>query len=71
MIPVRKTTFLPFKQVKFCFKVLNFLKIQKVSNKIQNLIPFEGFSQVFRLILCFWNKSEVVYEKKLCFSYLM
>ncbi len=27
------------------------------------LRPFEGSFQVFRLILCFWNMSEVVYEK--------
>ncbi len=59
-----KTTLLPFKQAKCCFKVLNFfLKIPKVSNKTKNLRPFEGFSQVFRLILCFGNMSEVIYEK--------
>ncbi len=69
---MRKTTFLPFKQVKDCFKVMNFFrKIPKVSKKIKNLIPFEGFSQVFRLILRFWNMSEVVYEKKVYFSFLM
>jgi hypothetical protein len=39
------------------------LKIPKVSNKTQNLRTLEGFSQVFRLILRFWNMSEVVYEK--------
>jgi hypothetical protein len=27
------------------------------------LNSFEGSFQVFRLILCFWNMSEVVYEK--------
>jgi hypothetical protein len=40
------------------------LKIPKVSNKTQILRPFEGSFQVFRLILRFWNMSEVVYEKK-------
>jgi hypothetical protein len=40
-----------------------FFKIPKGSNKTQNLRPFEGFSQVFRLILHFWNMSEVVHEK--------
>jgi hypothetical protein len=61
MVAVRKTTFLPFKQAKCCFKVLNlYLKMPKVSNKTQILRPFEGFSQVFKL--CFWY-MEVVYEK--------
>jgi hypothetical protein len=41
-----------------------FLKIPKVSTKALNLIPFEGFSQVFRLPLRFCVMSEVVYEKK-------
>jgi hypothetical protein len=63
---MRKTTFLTLKQ---SFEL--FLKIPKVSNKTQNLRPFEGFSLVFRLILCFWNMSEVVYEKKVCFCFLM
>jgi hypothetical protein len=40
------------------------LKIPKVGNKTQILRPFEGSFQVFRLILRFWNMSEVVYEKK-------
>ncbi len=44
-------------------KLLIFLKIQKVSTKTLNLIPFEGFSQVSRFPLHFWNMSEVVYEK--------
>jgi hypothetical protein len=39
------------------------LKIPKVSNKTQILRPFEGSFQVFRLILRFWDMSEVVYEK--------
>jgi hypothetical protein len=60
---VKKTTFMPFKWVKCYFKVINFLKIQKVSTKTLNLIPFEGFSQVSRFPLHFWNMSEVVYEK--------
>jgi hypothetical protein len=37
--------------------------MSEVSNKTQILRPFEGSFQVFRLILCFWNISEVVYEK--------
>jgi hypothetical protein len=61
----KKKTFLPFKRVKYCFKVFNFFwKIPKVSKKTQNLIPFEGFYQAFRIILRFCNMSEVVYEKK-------
>jgi hypothetical protein len=47
------------------------LKIPKIGNKTLNLKPFEGFSQVFRLILRFWNMSEVVYEKKVGFCALM
>jgi hypothetical protein len=43
-----------------------FLKIPIVSNKTQILRPFEGSFQIFRLILRFWNISEVVYEKKWC-----
>ncbi len=39
------------------------LKISKVSNKTQILWPIEGSFQVFRLIICFWNMSEVVCEK--------
>jgi hypothetical protein len=39
------------------------MKIQKVSTKTLNLIPFEGFSQVFRFPLRFGIMSEVVYEK--------
>jgi hypothetical protein len=40
-----------------------FLKIPKVSTKTLILIPFEGFSQVFRLPLRFNIMSQVVYEK--------
>jgi hypothetical protein len=40
-----------------------FFKIPKVSTKALNLIPFEGFSQVFRFPLSFCIMSEVVYEK--------
>ncbi len=54
---------MPFKRVKCYFKVMNFLKIQKVSTKTLNLIHFEGFSQVFRFPLRFCIMSEIVYEK--------
>jgi hypothetical protein len=43
-----------------------FLKIPEISSKTLNLMPFEGFSQVFRLPLRFCIMSEVVYEKKWC-----
>ncbi len=46
----------------FCSFELS-LKISKVSKKNQMMSSFEGSFQVFRLILCFWNMSEVVYEK--------
>jgi hypothetical protein len=53
---LRKTTILPSKQGKCCFKVLNIFLTQ-------NLRPFEGFSQDFRLILRFWNMTEVGNDK--------
>jgi hypothetical protein len=40
------------------------VKVPKGGKKTQILRPFEGSFQVFRLILRFWNMSEVVYEKK-------
>ncbi len=57
-------TFLPFKQVECCFKVLNYFgTFLKVSNKTLNLSPFAVFSQVFRLSLCFFIMLEVVFER--------